>query len=34
MRRPLRATLVCGLIALAASWVLPRAARADQQRDP
>ena len=34
MRRPLRATLVCALIALAASWVLPRAARADQQRDP
>ena len=34
MRRPLRASLVCALIALAASWVLPRAARADQQRDP
>jgi len=34
MRRPLRATLVCALIVLAASWVLPRAARADQQRDP
>ena len=34
MRRPLRATLVCALIAMAASWVLPRAARADQQRDP
>ena len=34
MRRPLRATLVCALIALAAGWVEPRAARADQQRDP
>jgi soluble lytic murein transglycosylase-like protein len=34
MRRPLRATLVCALIALSASGLLPRAARADQQRDP
>jgi soluble lytic murein transglycosylase-like protein len=34
MRRPLRATLISALIALTASWVQPRAARADQQRDP
>jgi soluble lytic murein transglycosylase-like protein len=34
MRRPLRATLVCALIVLAADWVLPQAACADQQRDP
>ncbi len=34
MRRPLRAVLVCASIALAAGWVMPQAARADQQRDP
>ncbi len=34
MRRPLHATLFCAWAALAAGWVLPREARADQQRDP
>jgi hypothetical protein len=34
MRRPLRATMVCALVALAGYWALPRTAHADQQRDP
>ncbi len=34
MRRPLRATLACALVALAGYWALSPSAHADQQRDP